>query len=124
MATLVGVLMLVAPIAVLATLMWLVECHQRRRRDEIVRQIALTDALHARLGALLAPVVRRRHRLWQVAVAVPFGQSGVVATVLDTVDQVLGQGRYEVVLSRQAPARPAARSRRSAALGEESLSWT
>lgn len=124
MATLVGVLMFMAPIAALAGFLFLAERRQGRRRDEILRQIALTDALHARLGALVAPVVRWRQRAWQVAVAVPFEEPAVVATVLGTVAELFGRVRYEVVLSRQAPAVPMSRAPRRAALGRESLSWT
>lgn len=124
MATLVAVLMLAAPIAALAALMWLTARRQARRQAEILRQIALTDALHARLGALLAPVVRWRHRAWQVAVAVPFERPEVVGTVLTAADQVLGGARYEVVLVRQTPAAPAVRAARRTTLGRESLSWT
>jgi hypothetical protein len=124
MATLVAVLILAAPIAALAALMWLTARRQARRQAEILRQIALTDVLHARLGALLAPVVRWRHRAWQVAVAVPFERPEVVGTVLTAADQVLGGARYEVVLSRQTPAAPAVRAARRTALGRESLSWT
>ena len=101
----------------------LIERWRRRRQAEVLRQIALTDALHARLGALVAPVVRRRHRAWQVAVAVPFERPAVVATVLATVHEMFGQDRYEVVLSRQAPAARCACT--AAGRGrKESLSWT
>ena len=124
MATLVAVLILAAPIAALAALMWLTARRQARRQAEILRQIALTDVLHARLGALLAPVVRWRHRAWQVAVTVPFERPEVVGTVLTAADQVLGGARYEVVLSRQTPAAPAVRAARRTTLGRESLSWT
>ena len=124
MATLVAVLILAAPIAALAALMWLTARRQARRQAEILRQIALTDVLHARLGALLAPVVRWRHRAWQVAVAVPFERPEVVGTVLTAANQVLGGARYEVVLSRQTPAAPAVRAARRTTLGRESLSWT
>lgn len=124
MATLVAVLMLAAPFAALAALMWLTARRRARRRAEILRQIALTDALHARLGALVAPVVRWRARAWQVTVAVPFERPEVVASVLTAADQVLGLARYEVVLSRQTPAAPAVRAARRTTLGRESLSWT
>ena len=123
MATLVGVLIVVAPLATLAAVLVLAERRRQRRRAEIVRQIALTDALHARLGALVAPVVRWRHRAWQVAVAVPFERPAVVAAVLAAVDEMFGRARYEVVLSRQAPAAPAPPAPRWAAVGRESLSW-
>jgi hypothetical protein len=124
MATLVGILVFVAPIAAVAALLRLAERRQTRRRDEILRQIALTDALHARLGAMVAPVVRGRDRAWQVAVAVPFEQPMVVAAVLATVEQVFGRVRYEVTLSRQAPAVSMPRAPRHTPLGQESLSWT
>jgi hypothetical protein len=123
MATLVGVLVLSAPFVTLAALLLLIEHRQRRRTDETRRQIALTDALHARLGALVAPVVRRRLRAWQVLVAVPVERPAVMAAVLEIVDQTFERGAYEVVLRRQAsPAR--LRSSRPAAVGAESLSWT
>ena len=124
MGMLVGVLMLAAPLATLATLVMLIERWRRRRQAEVLRQIALTDALHARFGALVAPVVRRRHRAWQVAVAVPFERPAIVATVLATVHEMFGRVRYEVVLNRQAPAAPPAHVPRPAAVGRESLSWT
>jgi hypothetical protein len=123
MATLVGVLVLAAPFVTLAALLLVIERRQRRRTDEIRRQIALTDALHARLGALVAPVVRRRLRAWQVRVAVPVERPGVMGVVLEVVDQTFERGAYEVVLRRQAsPAR--SRSSRPARVGGESLSWT
>ena len=49
--------------------------------------------------------MRRRARAWQVAVAVPFERPEVVGILLATADEVLGRAQYEVVLSRQAPAR-------------------
>ena len=123
MATLVGVLVLSAPFVTLATVLLVIERRQRRRTDEIRRQIALTDALHARLGALVAPVVRRKSRAWQVVIAVPLGRPAVITAVLQVVDQTFGRGAYEVVLRRQAsPARSA--SVRPVAVREESLSWT
>jgi len=124
MATLVGILMLAAPFAAVAALLFLAERRQQRRRDEILRQVALTDALHARLGALVAPVVRWRRRAWRVAVAVPFERPAVLAAVLATAADVFDQAPYEVVLSRQAPAVPIPRAPRRAELGRESLSWT
>jgi|RhiMetdeSRZDD1v2_1073273.scaffolds.fasta_scaffold11982_12 hypothetical protein len=123
MTTLLSILILAAPFAALAAFVWLRERHQARRRDEIARQVALTDALHACLGAVVAPVVRRRRSGWQVAVAVPVGRPGVVATVLSTADEMFARAGHEIVLSRQsAPPDPPA-SRRTALQGE-SLSWT
>jgi hypothetical protein len=124
MTTFLGVLILTAPLVVLIALVRLAEWRQQRRQAEVRRQIALTDALHARLGALVAPVVRWRHRAWQVAVAVPFERPAIVAAVVATVQEVFGRGRYEVVLSRQAPAAPLPQAPRRAAVGRQSLSWT
>jgi uncharacterized membrane protein len=124
MATLLGVLMFSVPIVVVLAMLWVTEQRQARRRDEVLRQIALTDALHARLGAVVAPVVRWRDRAWRVAVAVPFERPEVVAAVLATVHDAFERARYEVVLTRQAPAAALPRASRRARLGEESLSWT
>ncbi len=124
MAMLVGVLILAAPLTALAALVMLTERRRQRRQAEVLRQIALTDALHARLGALVAPVVRWRHRAWQVAVAVPFERPAIVAAVLATVQETFGRVRYEVVLNRQAPAAPLPHAPRPAAVGRGSLSWT
>jgi hypothetical protein len=122
MAMLVAVLVLVTPFAALAVATALVERRREKRRAEISRQIALTDALHARLGALVAPLVHRRGGAWRVTVAVPFERPSVVTDVLEAAEAHFGDARYEVVLSQQAPigsppaaARPALR---------ESLSWT
>jgi hypothetical protein len=123
METLLGVVIAAVPLAALVAVLVLVERGQTRRRAEILQQIALTDALHARLGAAVAPVVRRLHRRWQIAVAVPFERPAVVAGVLTTVDKMFGRVAYEVLLSRQAAA-PQPRARRTTALGRESLSWT
>jgi hypothetical protein len=124
MVTLVGILVFAMPIAALVVLARLTERHRTHRESEILRQIALTDALHARLGAVVAPVVHRRGRVWQVAVAVPFERPSVGATVLQTVDEMFGRVRYEVVLSPQVPTAASPHASRRAALGQESLSWT
>lgn len=123
MAMLMGVLILAAPLTALVALVMLTERRRQRRQAEVLRQIALTDALHARLGALVAPVVRWRHRAWQVAVAVPFERPAIVAAVLATVQEMFAQVRYEVVLNRQAPAASLPPAPRPAAVGRE-LSWT
>jgi len=126
METLVGILILAAPVAILVTLFARFDRRERRRQMEIERQIALTDALHARLGAIVAPVVRLRREGWCVAVAVPFERPAVVDAVLASVHEQFGRARpdYTVLLSRQALAAPATRARRAVAHGGESLSWT
>ena len=58
METLVGILVLATPVAIVITLFAGLDRREQRRRRETERQIALTDAIHARLGAVAAPVVR------------------------------------------------------------------
>ena len=124
METLVGILVLASPIAILVALFARPDRREPRRRLEIERQIALTDAIHARLGAVAAPVVRLRREVWQIAVTVPFERPAVMDAVLATVHEAFGRGNYELVLSRQTLAVPAAKASRAVAHGEESLSWT
>src|SRR5215813_312080 len=117
-----------APFAiVLALLVW-ANRRERRRRETHARQIALTDSVHERLGAVAAPVVRRRRRGWRVCIAVPFERPFVVEALLAIVRETFapcdGDGRtVEIVLTRQvaplASARAAGRDVR-----KESLSWT
>ena len=124
METLVGLMFAGSPFAVTAALLLLAERRQKRQRAEISRQIALTDALHARLGAVVAPVVRLRNRVWQVSVAVPLDQPAVTAQVLATANEMFGSVAYELRLRRQAPAVPAPRARRAVRATQRSLSWT
>ena len=56
---------------------------QRARGEVVQRQIAVTDAIHRELGAIVAPVVRRRGRhTWTVAVAAPLDRSLAVGRML------------------------------------------
>jgi len=123
METVIGLVFAVSPLALVAVLLTVVERRGRRRHAEIARQIALTDALHARVGALVAPVVRHRRRTWQVSVAVPTDDAGLVGAVLAAVDEMFGRVAYELRLSRQvAPGTSTPAPRRAHAVRE--LSWT
>jgi hypothetical protein len=124
METLVGLLFAAAPFGLMAALLLLAERRAKRRDTEIARQIALTDALHAQLGAIVAPVVRRRRREWEVSVAVPVDQPAVALSVLRTVDDVFGRVAYELRLRRQTPLAAVTRQPRPARAAQESLSWT
>ena len=124
METLVGILVLAIPFALLLTLTSRLDRSRMRRGLEIARQIALTDAIHARLGAVAAPVVQRRRAGWRIAVAVPFERPAVVDAVLASVDQEFGRNDYTIVLSRQKSPAPAAKASRAVTHGGESLSWT
>jgi len=123
METMIGLLLAASPMILTVALLLGAERRQRRVQAEIGRQIALTDALHARLGALVAPVVRRRGGVWQVSVAVPVDERGTVSIVFTTVDEVFGRAPYELRLRQQAAPATAAPTRRAPrAVGE--LSWT
>ena len=122
MNTVVGLMLALSPFVLTAVLLLAVERRQRRRQVEVTRQIALTDALHARLGAVVAPVVRQDGRRWTIDVAVPMERLAIVSAVLATVHDVFGRAAYEVRLHRQTPA-PERPSRRAPARVRE-LSWT
>jgi hypothetical protein len=123
METVLGLTLAASPLLLMAGVLLLVERRRARRQVEVARQIALTDALHARLGALVAPLVTRRQRHWRISMALPADQPAVLAAVLRTVDEVFGRAPHELVVRRQTPpaARPAVHVLRA---GQESLSWT
>jgi hypothetical protein len=86
MTVLAGVLIAVLPFATVAALLALARWSERRRAEAYARQIQLTDALHWRVGAAVAPVVRRRlGGAWQVLIPVPFDRPALVETVVGVV---------------------------------------
>lgn len=123
METVIGLMLAASPVILTVALLMGADRRQQRVQAEVGRQIALTDALHARLGALVAPVVRRRGRLWQVSVAVPVEDPVIAGAVLATVDEVFGRAAYELRLRQQVPPAPAVPARH-AARTVEGLSWT
>lgn len=55
----------------------------RRSAEAHARQIAITDAIHRRVGALVAPTVEPRSwGPWRLTIPVPFEQPDLVASVL------------------------------------------
>ena len=58
--------------------------HAQRARDErIGRQIAVTDAIHRELGAIVAPfVTRRRRNAWEVAMTAPLDRPVAIGRIL------------------------------------------
>jgi len=123
METVIGLMFAASPVLATVALLVAAERRQRRVQSEVAQQIALTDALHQSLGALVAPFVRRRGGVWQVSVAVPAGDVRTVGTVFRAVDDIFGRQAYEVRLRRQAPPAPAAAGPRRAHAVRE-LSWT
>jgi hypothetical protein len=66
----------------------------RKRREMVTaRQIALTDALDGRFGAIVAPLVTRPlFGSWEVRIATPFLRSAVLAQMLSVIDDVFADG--------------------------------
>lgn len=74
MTALAVVVVLVIPVAAVAGLLKLVDTRERRRLEVVSRQIAVTDAIHAAIGPVVAPLVRRGRRgAWIGVLAVPPG---------------------------------------------------
>jgi hypothetical protein len=77
MTALAIVVVLAIPVVGLIALLRLVSVLQARREQVISRQVALTDAIHAALGPVIAPVVRRGRGGWVGVLAVPVGHPQV-----------------------------------------------
>jgi len=125
-----SLLVVLFPIALLVAALRLATWRQRARLAEIARQIAVTDAVHAALGAVVSPVVRRTLRGgWRLTIPVPLDRPDTVTQVLDAAYGAFGAAErmspahFEIVLTpqerpvpRRAPVLVPARG--------ESVSWT
>ncbi|MBI4636821.1 MAG: hypothetical protein HY727_10780 [Candidatus Rokubacteria bacterium] len=113
-----ALVIVLTPVLSFVALLWTVSRRRRLRAEAVARQIAMTDAIHRELGAVVAPTVTRRlFGGWRVLVPVPFERTAVVSRVLaiarDTVAPpaaLAGRG-WEIVLVPQAASAP--RSRRA-----------
>ena len=121
------------PSVVLVAVPRLVAWNRRARHEAVRRQIAVTDAIHAALGAVVAPVVRRRlWGGWQLMIPVPFDRPDTVKRVIEIaygafdVPERTTPGRFELVLSPQE--RPVPRRDRAVVAARssrgESVAWT
>ena len=77
MTALAVVVVLGIPVAALLALLRLATVLEQRREKVVARQVALTDAIHAALGPVVAPVVRRGRGRWVGVLAVPAGHPHV-----------------------------------------------
>jgi hypothetical protein len=105
MTTVLALLVAVTPFVALAALLSLVSRRERTQQQAIAYQVAITDAIHGELGAVVAPVVTpvRRGR-WRIGIPVPIGHPGLVAAILAIVDRRLVSRlgpdvRFEVLLT-------------------------
>jgi len=125
-----SLLVALSPMVVLVAALWLASWRQRMRQTEIARQIAVTDAIHAALGAVVSPIARRTlWGGWQLTIPVPLDCPDTVIQVVDAAYGAFGVAErtsptgFEIVLTpqerpvpRRAPALVPARG--------ESVSWT
>ena len=113
MAALAIVVVLAIPVAGVVGLLALATLVQARREALIARQVALTDAIHAVLGPVVAPIVRRGRRGWVGVLPVPLGhpQIGLMVAIAQA---ELGPDA-QILLLAQEPARPRRRPARAPA---------
>ena len=82
-----GLAFLLVGFALIGGPMVLTDWVRKRRETVIARQIALTDALDGRFGAIVAPVVTRPlFSPWEVRIAVPVHRAAILARILTAVD--------------------------------------
>src|SRR5262249_22023781 len=79
-----SLLVALSPIVLLVAALSLSNWRQRTRLTEIARQVAVTDAIHAVLGAVVSPVARRTvWGGWRLTIPVPLDRPETVMQVLD-----------------------------------------
>jgi hypothetical protein len=104
--TLVVILVVLAvPTAALLGLLHLAAVLERRRDAVIARQVALTDAIHRVMGAVVAPVVRRSRGGWVGVLAVPAGHPEL-GLMVEIAQAQLGPTAKIVVVLQESTALP------------------
>ena len=103
-----SVLLVLSPIALIFMLLQLASWRQRTRLAEIAQQIAVTDAVHAALGAIVSPVVRRTlAHGWRLTIAVPLDRPDTVSQIIAAASRAFDDadrakpGRLQIVLTQQ-----------------------
>ena len=87
--------------ALLIVLLRAMDRVHRARAEVVARQITLTDAIHARLGAIVAPtLLKRPWGPWQVRIPVPFERPDVVGAVLSIADRTMRSMDHRTYLFR------------------------
>jgi hypothetical protein len=125
-----SLLVALLPVVLLAAALRLASWRQRLQLAEIARQIAVTDAVHAALGAVVSPVVRRtRWGGWRLRIPVPLDRPDTVMQVVDAASSAFSEAertrprRFEIVLTQQE--RPVPRRAQMLVVARgESVSWT
>ncbi len=129
--TMLSVLTALVPIAAIVLLLQLSTWRQRVRLAEISQQIAVTDAIHAVLGAVVSPVVRKSlWRGWRLTIPVPLERPETVMQIVETAYSAFDAaerarpGRFEIVLTQQEGRRPRPSYALAGTARGESVSWT
>jgi hypothetical protein len=111
-----GIVVWLSPLLLVGGLLAVAGRRDRRELARIARQTRISDALAAEVGAIVAPVVAKRHGTWRVSVAVPLGRPALVARIVGVLHRTLGRlgpDGYEIVLSPQEPMRSVTACRRA-----------
>jgi hypothetical protein len=83
MSALASLAVMLTPVLTLVLIFVLAGRARRVREGALARQVAVTDAIHRELGAIVAPFVTRvREGGWQALIAVPFERPAVVERVI------------------------------------------
>lgn len=103
MIVLAGLVFAVLPLVAVLALLTIATRRERRSAEAAARQIAVTDAIHKELGAIVAPTVEARTwGPWRVTIPVPFERPELVATVLGITHRTVARHRpMEIVLTPQ-----------------------
>jgi len=81
---------IVTPAIVIAAIAQLIEARRRARARVLARQIRLTDAVHAELGAVVAPIVEKpAFRPWRVIFPMRAVRGADVTRLVSIADRVL-----------------------------------
>ena len=104
LTVLAGIVLVASPMLMIGLFLRVANWRERRRNEGYARQIALTDAIHWELGAVVAPMVERRSRgVWMVRMAVPLDSPALVATLLGITERVFaaaaGSGKLQIVFT-------------------------
>jgi hypothetical protein len=85
----IAVITLVVMLIPVAALLALADARQRARARVVSRQIMVTDAVHAELGAVVAPVVEKHaFRPWRVIFTVPDRGTPEIGRLVAIADRV------------------------------------
>jgi hypothetical protein len=86
------------PFLAVVVLLLMARSLERRRAERMARQVAVTDAIHRELGAVVAPTVDKPVLgPWRLRIPVPFERPALVARVLAAAHPAL-PGPVQIVL--------------------------